>query len=390
MNLHEFQAKQLFTRYAIPAPQGAPASTGHQARQVAKELGGGLWIVKAQVHSGGRGKAGGVRKVDSLDSVAVITDQLLARRLVTEQTTAQGLPVRQVLVEKQVDIQREFYLAVLVDRVNQCIMLVVSTYGGIAIEETAESSPDAVLALSINTAVGLQTYQCRRIAFFLGLGNNHRKQLQIIIEGLYRLFTENDASIVEINPIVITADDQLLAVDAKLTIDDNALFKHNDLAELFDPSQQNEAEIIAQDHGLNYIMLDGNVACMVNGAGLAMATMDLIRQQGGTPANFLDVGGGTTADRVTEAFKLILADKQVKSILVNIFGGIVHCDLIAKGIIQSVKQVELSLPVVVRLEGTHAAQGRQLLANSGMNIRIAGDLVEAASQAVMAAKEGWL
>jgi succinyl-CoA synthetase beta subunit len=388
MNLHEFQAKQLFSRYGIVTPQGQAVSNGSQARQAAEQLGGERWVVKAQVHTGGRGKAGGVKVVDTLDGVADAAYDMLGQRLVTQQTTAEGLPIHQVLVEQPSDIERELYLAVLVDRHTQCLVFMVSAQGGMDIEAVAEQSPDAILNLFVDPVVGLQAYQCRRAGFFLGLTGDTFKQLQIVMQGLYRLFTENDVNLVEINPLVVTAQDELLAVDAKLNLDDNALFRHAELAAMFDPTQEDETEVIAQKYGLNYISLDGEVACMVNGAGLAMATMDLIQKEGGQPANFLDVGGGTTADRVAEAFKLILLDKKVKSILVNIFGGIVRCDLIAQGIIQAAKDVGLSLPVIVRLEGTNAEQGRELLANSGMNsLYTALNLTDAAKQAVLAAKE---
>jgi len=386
MNLHEFQAKQLFSRYGIPTPQGQVVTSGSQARQAAEQLGGKLWVVKAQVHSGGRGKAGGVRIIDTLDGVADAAYDLLGQRLVTHQTLRQGLPINQVLVEQPSDIQRELYLAVLVDRVSQRIVFMVSAQGGMDIETVAETDPEAILNLFINPIVGLQTYQCRRAGFFLGLTGDAFKQLQKVMQGLYQLFTENDVNLVEVNPLVVTGQNELLAVDAKLNLDDNAMFRHAELAAMFDPAQEDEAEVVAQQHGLNYIALEGEVACMVNGAGLAMATMDLIQQQGGQPANFLDVGGGTTADRVAHAFKLILSDANVKSILVNIFGGIVRCDLIAEGIIQAAKEVGLTLPVIVRLEGTNAELGRELLTQSGMTISVAQDLTDAARQAVLAAQ----
>jgi len=387
MNLHEFQAKQLFTRYGIATPQGQAVTSGSQARQAAEQLGGERWVVKAQVHAGGRGKAGGVKVVDTLDSVADAAYDMLGRQLVTHQTTAEGLPVNQILVEQPSDIDRELYVAVLVDRVTQRVVFMISAQGGMDIEAVAEETPEAILNLFVDPVVGLQSYQCRRAGFFLGLKGEAFKQLQIVMQGLYRLFTENDVNLVEINPLVVTGNNELLAVDAKLNLDDNALFRHPELASLFDPTQEDEAEVVAQQFGLNYISLDGEVACMVNGAGLAMATMDLIQKEGGQPANFLDVGGGTTSDRVAEAFKLILSDKKVKSILVNIFGGIVRCDLIAEGIIQAAKDVGLSLPVIVRLEGTNAEQGRELLATSGMNIHVAQDLTDAARQAVSSAQE---
>ncbi|MBE0439876.1 MAG: ADP-forming succinate--CoA ligase subunit beta [Gammaproteobacteria bacterium] len=387
MNLHEFQAKQLFSKYGIATPHGQAVTNGAQARQVAEQLGGHRWVVKAQVHTGGRGKAGGVKLVDTLDAVADAAYDMIGQNLVTHQTTAQGLPIHQVLVEQPSDIQRELYLAVLVDRVSERVVFMVSAQGGMDIETVAAQTPDAILNLIVDPVVGLQPYQCRRAAFFLGLTGNTFKQLQTVMQGLYRLFTENDVSLVEINPLVVTGHDELLAVDAKLNLDDNALFRHSELAAMFDPTQEDDAEVIAQKFGLNYITLEGEVACMVNGAGLAMATMDLIQKEGGQPANFLDVGGGTTADRVAEAFKLILSDNKVKSILVNIFGGIVRCDLIAQGIIHAAKDVGLTLPVVVRLEGTNAELGRELLANSGMNLHVAQDLTDAARQAVAASKE---
>lgn len=387
MNLHEFQAKQLFTRYGIATPHGQAVTSGSQARQAAEQLGGNRWVVKAQVHTGGRGKAGGVKVVDTLDAVADVAYDMLGQYLVTHQTTEQGLPIHQVLVEQPSDIQRELYLSVLVDRVSQRVVFMVSAQGGMDIEAVAEQTPEAILNLFVDPVVGLQPYQCRRAAFFLGLTGGAFKQLQTVMQGLYRLFTENDANLVEINPVVVTGNNELLAVDAKVNLDSNALFRHAELAAMFDPSQEDEAEVLAQKFGLNYISLDGEVACMVNGAGLAMATMDLIQKEGGQPANFLDVGGGTTSERVAEAFKLILSDSKVKSILVNIFGGIVRCDLIAEGIIQAAKDVGLNLPVIVRLEGTNANLGRELLLNSGMDLRVAQDLTDAARQAVASAKE---
>jgi len=387
MNLHEFQAKQLFTRYGITTPNGQVVTSGSQARQAAEQLGGERWVVKAQVHTGGRGKVGGVKVVDTLDAVADAAYDMLGQYLVTDQTTEQGLPIHQVLVEQPSEIQRELYLAVLVDRVTKQVVFMVSAQGGMDIETIAEETPEAILNLFVDPVVGLQAYQCRRAGFLLGLTGGAFKQLQTVMQGLYKLFTENDANLVEVNPLVVTDSNELLAVDAKINLDSNALFRHPELAALFDASQEDEAEVLAQKFGLNYISLEGDVGCMVNGAGLAMATMDLIQKEGGQPANFLDVGGGTTADRVAEAFKLILSDKKVRSILVNIFGGIVRCDLIAEGIIHAAKDVGLSLPVIIRLEGTNAELGRELLKNSGMDLRVAQDLTDAARQAVASAKE---
>lgn len=387
MNLHEYQAKQLFNQYGIATPKGQMIATADEVESAITAIGGERWVVKAQVHSGGRGKAGGVRVEDNLDSVKDAVNAMLGTQLVTHQTTAEGLPVNKIWIETPSSIARELYLALLVDRVTQRFVFMISAEGGMDIEEVAEKTPEAILNLYVDPVAGLQPYQCRQAGFFLQLTGAAFKQLQQLMQNLYQLFCEKDISLLEINPLVVTETGDLLALDAKINVDDNALYRHTDLADLFDPSQENPAEVIARDFGLNYIALDGNVACMVNGAGLAMATMDLIQKQGGEPANFLDVGGGTTSDRVAEAFKLILSDKKVKSILVNIFGGIVRCDLIAQGIMQAAKEVGLSLPVVVRLEGTNADLGRTLLENSGMNLRVAQDLTEAAAMAVTAAGE---
>lgn len=387
MNLHEYQAKQLFNQYGINTPDGRMISKSDEVESALAAIGGERWVVKAQVHSGGRGKAGGVRVENSSFAVTEAVVALLGSQLITHQTTAEGLPVNKVWIETPSSITRELYLALLVDRVTQRVVFMISAEGGMDIEEVAEKTPEAILSLYVEPVAGLQPYQCRQAGFFLQLTGAAFKQLQQLMQNLYQLFCEKDISLLEINPLVVTDAGDLLALDAKINVDDNALYRHNDLADLFDPTQENPAEVIARDFGLNYIALDGNVACMVNGAGLAMATMDLIQKQGGEPANFLDVGGGTTADRVAEAFKLILSDKKVKSILVNIFGGIVRCDLIAQGIMQAAKEVGLALPVVVRLEGTNADLGRTLLENSGMNLRVAQDLTEAAALAVAAAGE---
>ena len=387
MNLHEHQAKQLFNQYGIATPKGRMIATADEVESAITAIGGDRWVVKAQVHSGGRGKAGGVRVEDNQHAVKDAVNAMLGSQLVTHQTTAEGLPVNKIWIETPSSIARELYLALLVDRVTQRVVFMISAEGGMDIEEVAEKTPEAILNLYVDPVAGLQSYQCRQAGFFLQLTGAAFKQLQQLMQNLYQLFCEKDISLLEINPLVVTDSGDLLALDAKINVDDNALYRHTDLAELFDPSQENPAEVIARDFGLNYIALDGNVACMVNGAGLAMATMDLIQKQGGEPANFLDVGGGTTSDRVAEAFKLILSDKKVKSILVNIFGGIVRCDLIAQGIMQAAKEVGLSLPVVVRLEGTNADLGRTLLENSGMNLRVAQDLTEAAAMAVTAAGE---
>lgn len=387
MNLHEYQAKQLFNQYGVATPAGQVISSPHELESALASIGGERWVVKAQVHSGGRGKAGGVKVVNSVTAASQAVNSMLGSVLVTAQTTAEGLPVNKVWIEAPSSIARELYLAVLLDRATQRIAFMISAAGGMDIEEVAEKTPEAILTLYVDPVAGLQPYQCRQAGFFLQLTGNAFKQLQQVMQRLYQLYCEQDISLLEVNPLVVTDAGDLLALDAKINIDDNALYRHAKLAELFDPTQENPVEVIAREFGLNYIALEGNVACMVNGAGLAMATMDLIQQQGGEPANFLDVGGGTTAERVAEAFKLILSDSKVKSILVNIFGGIVRCDLIAQGIIQAAKEVGLSLPVVVRLEGTNADLGRTLLASSGMDLRVAQDLTEAAALAVAAAGE---
>ncbi len=385
MHLHEYQAKQLFTEFGIPVPAGQLVRETTAAAGAAMAIGGDAWVVKAQVHAGGRGKGGGVRVVQGRDALATAVDEMLGTRLVTRQTDAEGLPVNSVLVEQTVSIAREIYLGMLVDRTSERVTLMVSKSGGMNIEEVAASDPDAIITESVNPAVGLQGYQCRNLAFALDLEGRQVGALAKLLGAAYRLLLDCDASLLEINPLVVTTDGELLALDAKVDLDDNALFRHAKLAELRDASQEDEREHTAQQHGLNYIRLHGNIACMVNGAGLAMATMDLIQLHGGTPANFLDVGGGATSERVAEAFKIILSDPQVEAILVNIFGGIVRCDLIAQGILQAIGEVSIEVPVVVRLEGTNAAAGLELIAQSGLSVETASDLTEAADKVVAAA-----
>jgi succinyl-CoA synthetase beta subunit len=388
MNLHEFQAKQLFERYQIPISRGIVAATAEEARRAAVELGGDRWVVKAQVHAGGRGKAGGVVTVASAEEAAVEAGRLLGSRLVTRQSGTGGLPVDCVLMEVPTEIARELYLGALVDRETRRVVFMASAAGGMDIEEVAAKTPERILVTHVHPAVGLQPWQCRRVGFGIGLDAVQIKSLQVLMQGLYRLFTECDASLVEINPLVVSSGGELIALDAKINLDDNALARHPDLAALRDLSQEDPREAEAKAHELSYISLEGNIGCMVNGAGLAMATMDLVKLHGGEPANFLDVGGGTTAERVAEAFKLILSDPKVKAVLVNIFGGIVRCDLIASGIMQAVREVQVSVPVVVRLEGTNATQGLTMLAQSNLPIATAGDLREAAQQVVAAARRG--
>lgn len=389
MNLHEFQAKAIFTDFGIPVPASEVASTAAEALQAAEKLGGDVWVVKAQVHAGGRGKAGGVKLARSLDEVPTIVEAMLGKTLSTHQTGSAGLPINQVLVEQGLEIRKEFYLSVLVDRASESIMFVASQAGGMDIEIVADETPEQIIQVSADLGAGLQPWHSRRLGFALGLSASLQKQLAGICKGLYQLMLEKDASLVEINPLIVSVDAQgeecLLALDAKLNLDDNALYRQKDLADLRDITQEDAKEVEASAHGLNYISLDGDIGCMVNGAGLAMATMDLIKLHGGSPANFLDVGGGTTAARVAEAFKLILSSGHINAVLVNIFGGIVRCDLIAEGIIQAVKEVGVTVPVIVRLEGTNVERGRQLLAESDVDIIAADGLTDAAQKAVAAA-----
>jgi succinyl-CoA synthetase beta subunit len=382
MNLHEYQAKALLAGFGVPVPEGSPAHSPEEARETAEGLPGDAWMVKAQVHAGGRGKAGGVRRASSLDEVESIAGEMIGSRLVTRQTTRDGQPIHTVLVEATSEIGDEFYLSMLVDRGRRQVAIMASAAGGMNIEEVAEKEPDRIVMEFVDPAAGLQPYQVRRVGFAFGLDGEQIKQLGRILEALFRLFMEKDLSLLELNPLVRTRSGELLALDAKINIDDNALYRHTDLAALNDTSQQDEKEVRAKQFDLNYITLDGNIACMVNGAGLAMGTMDLIKLHGGEPANFLDVGGGTDAEKVAEAFKLILSDEKVKAILVNIFGGIVRCDLIAEGIIKAVREVGVNIPVVVRLEGTNVEKGRQLLDESGLAIISAASLSAAAEKAI--------
>jgi len=384
MNLHEYQAKQLFARYGVPVTRGEVASTPAQAAAAADRLGGDLWVVKAQVHAGGRGKAGGVKLTRSSEEVRTAAAAMLGQRLTTKQTGAEGLPINQVFVEVGSGIERELYLSMLVDRGQERIAIMVSQDGGMDIEEVAAKTPERIITIGVHPAAGLQPYQARKLGFALGLDNAQMKQFVPILQNLYRLFDESDASLLEINPLIVNTDGNLLALDAKINIEDNALFRQPDLQAWRDPSQEDPMERSAAEHDLNYVSLDGNIACMVNGAGLAMATMDLIKLHGGEPANFLDVGGGATPERVAAAFKLILSNPAVAAILVNIFGGIVRCDDIANGIIQAVREIGISVPVVVRLEGTNVEAGKALLAESGLDITAADDLTDAALKAVAA------
>jgi len=382
MHLHEYQAKHLFSEYGIAVPAGQVLERSDDIAALTSSSGGAAWVVKAQVHAGGRGKGGGVRRVEDEHSLREVVDAMLGSRLVTRQTDDEGLPVNCVLVEQTVSIAREIYLGMLVDRAQERIVLMASAAGGMDIEAVAASDPDAILTETVNPAAGLQGYQCRNLAFALGLEGKQVNAFSKLLAAAYRLLLECDASLLEINPLVVTTGGELLALDAKVDLDDNALFRHPQLAKLRDNSQEDARENAAQQHGLNYIRLHGNIACMVNGAGLAMATMDLIKLHGGMPANFLDVGGGATAEKVAEAFKLILSDPRVEAILINIFGGIVRCDLIAEGILQAIDEVDVSVPVVVRLEGTNAEAGLALIEQSSLDVLTASDLTDAADKVV--------
>jgi succinyl-CoA synthetase beta subunit len=382
MNLHEYQSKQLFAQYGIPVPRGHVADSPEAAVAAAQALGGSLWVVKAQVHAGGRGKAGGVKVAKDLEAVRAAAKAMLGTRLVTHQTGPEGLPVHQVYVEVGSQISREIYLSLVLNRDAGRLAFVASAAGGMDIEEVAEHHPEKIIRINVNPTAGLQDFQCRQLAFFLEFKTGQAAQFGKIAHALYKLYLERDASLVEVNPLIVTADGNLLALDAKINIEDNALFRQKDLAKMRDASQEDPMERKAAENELNYVSLDGNIACMVNGAGLAMATMDLIQLHGGKPANFLDVGGGATKERVSAAFKLILSNPKVSAILINIFGGIVRCDIIAEGIIAAVKEVGVSIPVIVRLEGTNAPQARELLAKSGLAITPASDLTDAAVKAV--------
>lgn len=384
MNFHEYQARELFASYGVPVPGGAVARTPDEAVVAAQGLGGHVWVVKAQVHAGGRGKAGGVKLVNSIDEVRVETDRMLNMKISTYQTGGLALPVNSVMIAEATEIESELYLSILIDRVNRCLTFMGSASGGMDIEKVAATEPEKIVTINVDNTAGFQAYQGRQMGFGMGLSPKHVGQLTKIMSGLCRLFVDKDLSLLEVNPLIIDGNDNLVALDAKINADDNALFRHPDLAAMRDEAQEDPTEVAASRHGLNYITLDGNIACMVNGAGLAMATMDVIKLNGGEPANFLDVGGGTTAERVKEAFKIILSGESVEAILVNIFGGIVRCDLIAEGIIAAVQEVGVNVPVVVRLEGTLVDEGRKLLADSGLAIITASDLNDAAKKAVAA------
>lgn len=386
MNFHEYQAKQLFADYGIAVPAGRVARTPEEAVDAAKAIGGDFWVVKAQIHAGGRGKAGGVKLCRTLDEVRDNAKAMIGTKMATYQTAGVELPIDSVLVTQATDIDKELYLSVLVDRSTQTITFIASSEGGMDIEQVAAETPEKIQTLNLNYVQGLQPYQCRDMGFALGLTGKQVNQLAKIMLGLFKLFNEKDLALVELNPLAILTDGNLAVLDGKVDSDDNAGFRHPELVAMRDIRQEDETEVKASQHDLNYVTMDGNIGCMVNGAGLAMATMDVIQLEGGSPANFLDVGGGATKERVTEAFKLILSSDDVKAIFVNIFGGIVRCDMIAEGIIAAVKEVDVKVPVIVRLEGTNVDAGKEMLKNSGLAITPADNINDGARKAVEAAK----
>ncbi len=385
MNFHEYQAKELFTQFGIPVPQGQVVVTPDAAVEAARQIGGDQWVVKAMIHAGGRGKAGGVKICKTLTAVRDAAQKMLGTRMVTYQSAGRGLPVNQVLVTEATEISKELYLSMLIDRTSKAVTFIASPVGGVDIEQVARDHPEKIFTVEVNFMQGLQAFECRKLGFAMGLGAKQTAQLAKIMLSMYQLFYHYDMSLIELNPLIINSAGDLMALDGKLNSDDNARFRQPKLEAMFDVTQEDPLEAQAAKHDLNYVALDGNIACMVNGAGLAMATMDVIKLYGGEPANFLDVGGGATTERVTEAFKLILGNDKVKAILANIFGGIVRCDLIAEGIIAAVKEVGINIPVVVRLEGTNVERGRDLLKSSNLSLIPASDLADGAQKAVAAA-----
>jgi succinyl-CoA synthetase beta subunit len=387
MNIHEYQAKEIFRKYGVPTPRGGVAFSGPEARRVAEELGGDLWVVKAQIHAGGRGKAGGVKLAKSLDEVEKIAEEMLGMTLVTHQTGPEGKVVKKVYIEEGADIKDELYLGMVLDRALEMPVMMASTEGGMEIEEVAEKTPEKIIKVAIDPTIGFQPFHARKLAFGLGLPKEEQREFIKFATALYNVYMDNDAEMIEINPLIKTGDGRFLALDAKMGFDDNALYKHPEIAEMRDLDEEEPTEVEAKKYGLSYIKLDGNVGCMVNGAGLAMATMDIIKHEGGEPANFLDVGGGANPDTVAKGFEIILSDPNVKSIFVNIFGGIVRCDRIANGILQATEKVEVNVPVIVRLDGTNAKEAAEILRNANIkNIIPAENLKDGAKKAVAAAK----
>jgi len=384
VNIHEYQAKALLTSFGITTPKGTVIFDAHKAKEAAKALGGDVWAVKAQIHAGGRGKAGGVRICKSLDELQAAADDLMGSTLVTHQTGAEGKQVHRIYIESGVSIAHEYYLSLLVDREYECISFVVSPDGGMDIEKVAAETPERLLSVSVDMAAGLSAYHIRNMAFFLGFKGDTAKAFGKLVASLYAMFNKTDASLLELNPLVLTTSDEFIALDAKFSVDDNALYRQADILTLRDLDEEDLKEIEASKHGLNYIALDGSIGCMVNGAGLAMATMDMIQLKGKKPANFLDVGGGVTVETVKEAFILLFSDKHVKAVLVNIFGGIVRCDIIAQGLLEAIKTHPMQVPVIMRLVGTNEKEGQQLIADAGLNVKWAKDLDEAATLAAEA------
>ena len=387
MDIHEYQSKEILSEYGIPIAAGGLAYSPEQAAYRATEIGGDVWVVKAQIHSGARGKAGGIKVCKSEDDVAKAAEELLGKKLVTHQTGPQGKVCHRIYIEAGCNIEREIYIAFVLDRQNESVTVVASAEGGMEIEQLAVEKPESIIKIAVEAAVGMQPFQAREIVFALGLDKTQVNQAVTTILGCYRAMRDLDANMVEINPLVVTKEGNLLAVDAKMGFDDNALFRHSHISELRDKSQEDVREMNAADRGLSYVGLDGNIGCIINGAGLAMATMDMIMHAGGEPANFLDIGGGASPERVSKAFNLVLSDENVKCILINIFAGINRCDWVAEGIIQAVEKIELKIPVVVRLSGTNVEQGRKMLKDSGLPLIMAETLKEAADQAVAAWKE---
>ena len=385
MNFHEYQAKQLFAEVGIPVPAGRVARTPSEAAEAAKAIGGHHWVVKAQIHAGGRGKAGGVKLVKTVDAVRDAAKAMLGTGMETYQSAGRALPVDSVLVTEATDIVKELYISMLVDRATKTITYICSAEGGVEIEKTAETNPDAIHQVNVDYVQGLQPYQCRQVGFAMGLSPKNVNQLTKIMQGMFKLFNDFDMSLIELNPLELVSTGDLMALDGKLNSDDNAAFRQPRLQAMRDIAQEDQTEVLASKYDLNYVTMDGDIGCMVNGAGLAMATMDVILLSGGSPANFLDVGGGATKERVSEAFKLILSSDKVRAIFVNIFGGIVRCDMIAEGIVEAVKEVDVKVPVVVRLEGTNVEKGKEILRNSGLAIIAADDINDGAQKVVRAA-----
>lgn len=384
MNIHEYQAKELLAKFGVTVPRGGVAYTAAEAVGVARRLGGPVWVVKAQIHAGGRGKAGGVKLLTAASDVRDFAAKLLGKPLVTHQTGSEGRVVRRVYIEEASDVARELYLGMLVDRKAGTVSVIASTEGGMDIEEVASKTPDKILTEQISPLLGVSGFQARKIAFSLGLKDKQVGQFATLLTALYRAFIETDASLIEINPLVVTKDNRIICLDAKMSFDDNGLFRHPDIRELRDPNEEDPAETEAAKYDLSYVHLDGNIGCMVNGAGLAMATMDIVKIYGAEPANFLDVGGGASTEKVAAAFRILLADKRVKGVLINIFGGIMRCDVLAQGVVEAAKQVKLNVPLVVRMEGTNVVEGKKILADSGIKVIAAADMADAAKRIVQA------